>query len=295
MPCKQAKQGNKDRDASDGASNAASVSPTHSTGSIANASHDTTSSSINEALLKTITTAVANEGQRIVQSVNVTMGKLESKFDCMAKRIDDVAAATAALVARQTEAETRISSLEDNINPIKRRLDALEKTNKELREKVLDQECRQRRMNIRLLNLQESTEGNDPLPFFEEFIPKLLQLPVPSVQLDRAHRGFGLPRDGRPRPVVVKVQYSRDLTMILEAVKRHGNLQHKGCPIRIVRDIPPEVRAARRAFNTVCMDLIKRNIRFRMAFPAILSFKANGVLKTFKDSNEAEAFVSTIK
>lgn len=291
MPCKQSKQGNKDREVTDGSSNPGSVCPPPT----ANASPEATPLSMNEALLKTITAAVADEGQRIVQSVNVMMGKLETKIDGMAKRIDDVAATTVALVARQSEAETRISSLEDNIIPIKQRLDALEKSNKELREKVLDQECRQRRMNIRLLNLQESTEGNDPLSFFEEFIPKLLQLPVRSVQLDRAHRGFGIPRDGRPRPVVVKLQYSKDLIMILDAARRNGNLQHNGCQIRIVRDIPPEVRAARRAFNTVCADLIKRKVRFRMAFPAILSFKANGILKTFKDPIEAEAFVSTIK
>lgn len=295
MPAKQSKQGSKQSDASNGATNEANVCPATQSTDGTNASTEATSFPANEALLKTITAAVKDEGQFIVQSVNMTMGKLETKIDCMAKRIDDVAATTAALVARQTEAETRISALEDNITPIKQRLEALEKSNKELSDKVLDQECRQRRMNLRLLNLQESTEGNKPLQFFEEFIPKLLHLPVPNVQIDRAHRGLGIPRDGRPRPVVLKLLHSRDLTMILDAVKRLGNVQHNGCPIRIVRDIPPEVRAARRAFNTVCADLIKKNIRFRMAFPATLSFKANGVLKSFKDPNEAEAFFSTIK
>uniref|UniRef100_A0AAV2KQF2 Ig-like domain-containing protein n=1 Tax=Knipowitschia caucasica TaxID=637954 RepID=A0AAV2KQF2_KNICA len=78
------------------------------------------------------------------------------------------------------------------------------------------------------------------------------------------------------------------------AVKRQGNPQHEGRTLRLVPDTPPEVRAAGRAFNTVCAELIKRDIRFRMAYPAILSFKANGGQKPFKDPNKAEAFLSSL-
>lgn len=294
MP-KPSKKLSKDYDASEvcSALNQASNRAIFSTDS-ANASPESTSVSMTEALLKSISAAVADEGQRILTSVNETIGKLEIKMDNLVKRIDDAVATSAALVARQAEVEIRVSHLEDEIVPIIKRLDDLEKTNKELKEKVTDLECRQRRKNIRLLNLKESMEGNDPNGFFEGFIPKLLQLPVPSVPIDRAHRGFGAPGDGRPRPVIVKLQRFRDVFVILEAVKRLGNLQHEGRPLRIVRDIPPDVRAARRAFNSVCAELIKKNIRFRMAYPAILSFKVNGIFKTFKDPNEAEAFLSVV-
>lgn len=291
------KQAIKDRDAMEDSavlSQASTCTTLCSGGANANASPETTSAFMTEALLKSISAAVAEEGQRILMSVNMSLGKLETKVDNMLKRLDDAAAATEALVARQAEAETRISHLEDDIVPINKRLDALEKANMELKVKVTDLECRQRRKNIRLLNLNESTEGSDPLVFFETFIPRLLQLPVPTVSIDRAHRGFGKPEDGRPRPVVIKLHRSRDIAMVLAAVKRRGNLQHEGRPLRIVPDTPPEVRAARRAFNTVCTGLIKRNIRFRMAYPATLSFKANGIHKSFKDPNEAEAFLSTL-
>ena len=192
---------------------------------------------MSEVLLKSISAAVAEEGQHILRSVNESLGKLEIKVDNMMKRIDDVAATTAALVAYQTEAETRISQLEDDIAPIKDRLEALEKANKELKDKVSELECRHRRKNIKLLNLKESTEGSDPLAFFEAFIPKLLQLPVQNISIDRAHRGFGVPKEDRPRAVVIKLQHSRDVLKITAAEKRLGNLQYEGRPLRIVPDV----------------------------------------------------------
>ncbi|CAL1612451.1 unnamed protein product [Knipowitschia caucasica] len=290
---KQSKRAIKGQDASEGNS---FLSATPITGSAnSNATSEATPSvSMTEALLKSISAAVAEEGKRILLSVNESFGKLEAKVDNMMKRIDDIAVTTAALATRQAEAETRISHLEDGIAPIKKHLDSLLITNKELRDKVIELECRQRRKNIRILNLKESTEGNDPTVFFEAFIPKLLQLPVTTIPIDRAHRGFGIPEDGRPRAVVLKLQRSRDVAMVMSAVKRQGNPQHEGRTLRLVPDTPPEVRAARRAFNTVCAELIKLDIRFRMAYPAILSFKANGGQKSFKDPNKAEAFLSSL-
>lgn len=290
MP-KPSKQLPKDRDASE---RATSQLVDTGIGASASANSEGTSFLMTEALLKSISAAVAEEGKRILRSVNESLGKLETKVDNMMKSIDDVAATTTALVARQAEAETRISQLEDDIAPIKDRVDALEKVNKELKDKVSELECRQRRKNIRLLNLKESIEGNDPLAFFEVFIPKLLQLPVQAISIDRVHRGLRVPEEDRPRAVIIKLQHSRDVVKIMTAVKRFGNIQYEGRLLRIVPDVPPEVRAARRAFNMVCAELIRRNIRFRMAYPAILSFKVNETQKSFKDPIKAKTFLSTL-
>lgn len=59
-----------------------------------------------EALLKSISAAVAEEGQCILTSVNMSLGKLKTKVDNILKCLDDAAAASKSLVARQAEAET---------------------------------------------------------------------------------------------------------------------------------------------------------------------------------------------
>ncbi|KAL0146579.1 hypothetical protein M9458_058210 [Cirrhinus mrigala] len=248
-----------------------------------------------EALFKHISDIVSQEGRRTQKMLDDSLAKLESglnaKVDNIIKRIDEIATVTASLVARQSEAETRISALEDDIAPLKVKLAEFEKLNTALSEKVTDLEGRSRRDNIRILNLKESVEGSDPIQFFESFIPKLLDLSVPTIAIDRAHRGSGALVAGRPRPVIVKIHRSRDVTTILSTARRRGQLSFEDQSIRIVPDISPIVRAARRAFNPICAELIKKDIRFQMIFPAVLVFKMNGVQKSFKDPKEAKKFL----
>lgn len=250
-----------------------------------------------EALLKHISETVAAEARRTEMAMNLALARFESslnvKMDNAMKRIEDVAAASETLAAAQAEAETRISGLEDDVAPLKTKVAELIKTNTQLLDRVLDFESRSRRDNIRLLNLKESTEGDDPISFFEKFIPSLLKLTASNITIDRAHRVPGRPTDGGPRPVMIKIHRSKDVSLILSAAKRLGDLQHDGRLLRIAPDLPQEVRLARRAFNPVCADLIKKNIRFRMVFPAVLSFEINGVRKSFKDVRLARAFLDT--
>lgn len=91
--------------------------------------------------------------------------------------------------------------------------------------------------------------------------------------------------------VIIKIHRSRDVATILTAARRKGQLQYEDQLLRIAPDISPTVRAARRAFNPICAELIKKGIRFQMNFPAVLVFKANGVQKTFKDPKDAKTYL----
>lgn len=122
----------------------------------------------------------------------------------------------------------------------------------------------------------------------------MLELPVPSIAIDRAHRGLGTPADGRPRPVIIKIHRSRDVATILTAARRKGQLQYENQLLRIAPDISPTVRAARIAFNLICAELVKKDIRFQMNFPAVFIFKANGIQKSFRDPKDAKALWTVI-
>ncbi|KAK7918775.1 hypothetical protein WMY93_010059 [Mugilogobius chulae] len=187
-----------------------------------------------EALLKQFSEMIAAQATRAQIAMDQSLARLDSsldaKIDNVIRRIDAVAASCDSIVARQTEAEDRISALEDTVTPLKAKVDELAKTNADLLVKVLDLESRSRRDNIRLLNLRESTEGADPIAFFEKFIPTLLQMPVPVIAIDRAHRGFGSPPDGRPRPVFIKLHRSRDVTAVLSAAKQQEIMNGQKTP-----------------------------------------------------------------
>uniref|UniRef100_A0A3B3BLX0 L1 transposable element RRM domain-containing protein n=1 Tax=Oryzias melastigma TaxID=30732 RepID=A0A3B3BLX0_ORYME len=248
-----------------------------------------------ETLLNYIAKVVGEQGKQTQKSISEAFSKFElamdTKIEGIGKRIEEVAAIADSIVSRQTDAETRISGLEDEMIPLKSKVVALEKLQTELKAKIIDLEGRSRRDNIRILNLIESVEGKDPVAFFEKFIPKVVGLSVTSVTIDRAHRIPGPAADARPRPVIIKLHYSKDVAAILSAARRAKELKHEDRQLRILPDIPPAVRACRRAFNPVCAELIKRNVRFQMGYPAVLSFKMNGAPKMFRDPESAKAFL----
>lgn len=93
-------------------------------------------------------------------------------------------------------------------------------------DKIMDIKSRSRRDNIQLLNQKESAEGNNPISFFEKFIPTLLKLPAADISIDSAHCGLGVPTDATPRLVIIKIHRSRDVALILFAARRLGDLQH---------------------------------------------------------------------
>lgn len=59
---------------------------------------------------------------------------------------------------------------------------------------IEDVENRSRRDNIRILNLEEGTEGKEPIQFFETWLPTVLGLSTSAersrIKIDRVHRSL---------------------------------------------------------------------------------------------------------
>ena len=77
-----------------------------------------------------------------------------------------------------------------------------------------------------------------------------------------------------------------------------GNLMHsgnklmnKGKPIRLSSDLP-EVLQARREWNQILKLLEERNYQPRIIYPAKLSFKYEGEMKTFPDIQKLREFIT---
>lgn len=67
---------------------------------------------------------------------------------------------------RISEAETRISALEDTVGPAEGKLRAWGKQVRDMSEHIDDLENRGRRKNIRIVGLPEEVEGNNLTQFF---------------------------------------------------------------------------------------------------------------------------------
>lgn len=189
--------------------------------------------------------------------------------------------------------------MEDTVAGLELRVAEAEKKIKIMADSMDDMENRSRRDNIRILNLEEGTEGKRPIQFFESWLPTVLGLEgspgtKSRIKIDRAHRSLG-PRGARPRPVIIKLHNSRDKPRIMAALRAKPNLEYEGKKIFIHQDLSNAVRERRRAFNSVCQALIDKGIRFSMRFPATLTVNHNGTEHKFETRRVAESFLNTLE
>lgn len=237
------------------------------------------------ALIHEVTQSFSNAMDKKLSKISETLERISSTLEGQSKRI--------------AEAEQRVSDVEDTVVGLEARLAEAEKKFKTMTDSVDDMENRSRRDNIRILNLEEGTEGKRPIQFFESWLPTVLSLEASPgtksrIKIDRAHRSLG-PRGARPRPVIIKLHNSRDKPRIIAAVRAKQNLEYEGERIFIHQDLSTAVRERRRAFNTVCRALIEKGIRFNMRFPATLTVHHNGTEHRFDSPGGAETFLNTLE
>ncbi|KAK1894744.1 LINE-1 retrotransposable element ORF1 protein [Dissostichus eleginoides] len=173
--------------------------------------------------------------QEIRNGNQALSSKLDSKTAEINQSISGLKSMLDKLSSRVTEAEDRIGTAEDQLVDLDSRVVKLRKENDFLMEKVDQLENYSRRNNIRVINLGESCEGNDPVNFFVNWIPATLgqeHFTEPLI-IERAHRAFGPrpPADQRPRPVLIRLLKCQDRDKILRIAAQRSR-ENKG-PIKI--------------------------------------------------------------
>ncbi|KAJ0008546.1 hypothetical protein NQD34_015961 [Periophthalmus magnuspinnatus] len=119
----------------------------------------------------------------------------------------------------------------------------MEKSLKRALERLDSYENQSRRQNIRITGFKEGTEGRDPVTFFEQWIPEVLEMQEKRIKIERAHRtgppaGWG--RDG-PRAVLVRLHNYTDKGRILYAEMRKGRVEVDERQISFYQDFSAEV------------------------------------------------------
>jgi len=103
-------------------------------------------------------------------------------------KLSEVERDVSANTIRVEEAETRISTAEDELRHTQDLLASASKRLAFLESKTEDLENRGRRKNLRLLGLRERAEGNTPLfDFVNNMLPRWLDCPDRSFTLERVH------------------------------------------------------------------------------------------------------------
>ena len=80
---------------------------------------------------------------------------------------------------------------------------------------------------------------------------------------------------------------------ILKATREKQQITHQGIPIRITADFSIETLQARREWQDILKVMKDNNLQPRLLYPARISFKYEGEIKSFTDKQKLREFSTT--
>ena len=80
---------------------------------------------------------------------------------------------------------------------------------------------------------------------------------------------------------------------ILKAVREKQQITHKGIPIRITADLSIETLQAKREWKDILKVMKENNLQLILLYPARISFKYEGEIKSFTDKQNLREFSTT--
>ncbi|MGH0124900.1 UNVERIFIED_CONTAM: hypothetical protein FKN15_065470 [Acipenser sinensis] len=150
--------------------------------------------------------------------------------------------------------------------------------------------------NIRIVNLEEGVEKDDPIGFVKRSIPVwFLGLAQREFEVERAHRIYGGNKAGgrdRPRIFIFKLLRYTDRQVILQENRKAGPVcSTSGSILSFFPDFSPMTANMRNAFSVVRKSLRAAGVPNFLLYPAVLKVFHNGSQHLLQSPQEAEAFM----
>ena len=100
-------------------------------------------------------------------------------------------------------------------------------------------------------------------------------------------------RQNTLRHILIKLSKIKHKEQILKAERENQQITHKGIPIRITADLSIETLQARREWQDILKMMKEENLQPRILYPAKISFKYKGEIKSFTDKQNLREFSTT--
>ena len=96
-----------------------------------------------------------------------------------------------------------------------------------------------------------------------------------------------------PRHILIKLTKTKHKERILKASREKQQVICKGNPIHLTAEISTENLQARREWQDIFKVLKGKNLQPRLLYPARISFKIDGEIKSFSDKQKLREFSTT--
>ena len=98
------------------------------------------------------------------------------------------------------------------------------------------------------------------------------------------------PRRNMPRHILIKLTKTKHKERILKAAREKLQVTYKGNPIRVTADLSAETLQARKEWQDIFKVLKGKNLQPRLLYPARISIKIDGEVKSFSDQQKLREF-----
>ena len=96
-----------------------------------------------------------------------------------------------------------------------------------------------------------------------------------------------------PRHIQINLTKTKHKERILKAAREKQQVTYKGNPISLTADLSEDTLQVRREWQNIFKVLKGKNIQPRLLYPARISFKIDGEIKSFSDMEKLREFSTT--
>ena len=100
-------------------------------------------------------------------------------------------------------------------------------------------------------------------------------------------------RRNMPRHMLIKLIQIKHKEKILKAAKEKQQITYKGIPIKLTADLSAAALQARREWQDIFKIMKGENLQPRLLYPARISFRFYGEVKSFTDKQKLGEFSTT--
>ena len=156
-----------------------------------------------------------------------------------------------------------------------------------------------RHNNIHIIGTPEGEEDKEQgiENLFEkvmmENFPNLMRQKVTQVQETQRVPSKRSPKKPTARHIIIKMAKFQDKERILKAAREKQEVTFKGAPIRLATDFSMEMLQARREWQKIFQAMRARGLQPRLLYPARLSIKIEGQIKSFPHKRSLKEYTST--
>ena len=101
------------------------------------------------------------------------------------------------------------------------------------------------------------------------------------------------PRTNMPRHIIIKLSKIKYKEKILKAAREKQKITYKRIPIRLTADLSSESLQAKRDWQDLLKVMKGENLQSIFLYPARISFRFDGEIKTFTDKQKLREFSTT--